>query len=159
VDLVIKAGLAETLSGPGPFTVFAPTNAAFDAIDPATLKSLLMDVSLLKRVLLDHVVDSAVPASAVKNDLTTKSISCRQLRLNVYGSKVTVNGALRLKTLEASNGVIHVIDKVIIPGDNNVDIPKLLEKKGGFTTLLFALKTTGLDKTLESGKFKTVVIV
>lgn len=65
--------------------------------------------------------------------------------------EVTINGALRLKTLMASNGVIYVIDKVLVP-ESERDIVQVLENKGGFSTLLTALKTTGLTDTLKSRK-------
>lgn len=85
VDLVKKAGLASALSGPGPFTVFAPTNDAFTAVDPATLKSLQMDANLLKRVLSYHVVGSALPQATLKSELSTKTLAGDSLRINIYG--------------------------------------------------------------------------
>uniref|UniRef100_A0A0P5HBI0 Fasciclin domain-containing protein n=2 Tax=Daphnia magna TaxID=35525 RepID=A0A0P5HBI0_9CRUS len=153
VDSVVKAGLAEALSGAGPFTVFAPTNDAFGAVDPSTLNSILNDVEILKNVLTYHVVASALVSSSIENELTPRSLAGENLRINVYGSgneaKVTINGALRLKTLEASNGIIYVIDKVLVPEPES-NIVKVLEKKGIFSTLLTAFKITDLTSTVES---------
>lgn len=153
VDLATKAGLAGALSGPGPLTVFAPTNEAFDAVPPVILKSLQMDPDLLKRVLTYHVLPSELSPSAIKNEHLAKNMAGQSVRLNVYGTdKVTVNGALRLKTLEASNGIVYVIDKVLVPGDDkSSNIVQVLEKRGGFSTLLFALGATGLTKHFETG--------
>ncbi len=86
VELVTKAGLAEALSGAGPFTVFAPTNEAFGELDPATLKAVQMDVNLLKRVLTYHVVGSALPSTDIKSELTPKTLAGESLRINVYGN-------------------------------------------------------------------------
>ncbi len=70
----------------GPFTVFAPTNDAFGAVDPATLDALLKDVNLLKRVLTYHVVASALPPASIKNELVTRTLAGESLRINVYGA-------------------------------------------------------------------------
>lgn len=86
VDLVVKAGLADALSGAGPFTVFAPTNEAFGKVDPATLDALGKDVNLLKKVLTYHVVGSAINPADVKNELTPKTLEGNNLRINVYGN-------------------------------------------------------------------------
>merc|ERR1712079_154895 len=80
IDLAVKAGLAETLTGDGPFTVFAPTNAAFAAL-PAAVTS---DVELLKKVLLYHVVPGTVTSDQASNDITLKTVEGTTLRVNVY---------------------------------------------------------------------------
>ncbi|KAI9555167.1 hypothetical protein GHT06_017682 [Daphnia sinensis] len=151
VDLVVKADLANALSGAGPFTVFAPTNDAFNSVDPATLNALLQDVDLLKRVLTYHVVGSALPPATIQNELVTKSLAGESLRVNIYnnGKVVTINGALRLKALEASNGIIYVIDKVLIP-DNDKSIVKVLASKEKFTTLITAFNVAGLKTHLDT---------
>ena len=132
--------------------MFAPTNAAFDAVNPAILKSLQMDSDLLKRVLTYHVVPSALSPSSIKNEQLAKTLAGDSIRLNVYGKdKVTVNGALKLKALEAANGQVVVIDKVLVPGDDKSSIVQVLEKKGGFTTLLSALNAADLTKHFETG--------
>ncbi|EFX90385.1 hypothetical protein DAPPUDRAFT_309643 [Daphnia pulex] len=150
-SLVAKAGLANALSGPGPFTLFAPTNDAFGAIDSSTLNTLLQDVNLLRSVLTYHVVTSALAPASIKNELVIKSLAGESLRFNVYkkGKVVTINGALGLKVLEASNGIIYVIDKVLVP-DNDKSIVKVLESKGKFTTLISALVVAGLKNHLDT---------
>lgn len=153
VDLVGKAGLAEALSGPGPFTVFAPINNAFTTVDPSILNAILSDITVLRKVIAYHVVESTLPAALFKNELTPLSASGENLRVNVYDSgdakTVTINGALKIRTLEATNGVIHVINKVLIPEPES-NIIEVLEKKGNFTTLLTALAVAGLTTTIQN---------
>lgn len=153
VDLVVKAGLAEALSGPGPFTVFAPINNAFTTVDPSILNAILSDITALRKVIAYHVVESTLPAALFKNELTPLSASGENLRVNVYDSgdakTVTINGALKIRTLEATNGVIHVINKVLIPEPES-NIIEVLEKKGNFTTLLTALAVAGLTTTIQN---------
>ncbi|XP_032780746.2 LOW QUALITY PROTEIN: transforming growth factor-beta-induced protein ig-h3 [Daphnia magna] len=151
-DLLVKAGLVNVLSQQGPFTLFAPTNDAFNAVDSVTLNALLQDVNLLKRVLTYHVVPSAIPPVSIKNELVTNSLAGESLRINEYNNRkvVTINGALRLKALEAENGIVYVIDKVLIPDNNKSIIVKVLETKGKFTTLMTALVVSGLKNHLDS---------
>ena len=88
VDFVVMAGLAETLSGPGPFTVFAPDNDAFAKLPTDLVATLMDDVDLLKEVLLFHVVSGEIMSKNISNDITVDSIQGSPLRANVYlGSK------------------------------------------------------------------------
>lgn len=80
--------MANALSGPGPFTIFAPTNQAIAAVDPATVKALQMDINLLKRVLAYHVVASDVSQASGRSDLTPKTLSGDKLRINFYGKVI-----------------------------------------------------------------------
>ena len=117
VTAVKAAGLVETLSGKGPFTVFAPTNAAFDALPKATLASLLKpeNKAKLQKVLTYHVVSGKVMAKDVKPG-SVKTVEGSPVTVRVRGGKVMVNNANVIKTdIKASNGVIHVIDKVLLP--------------------------------------------
>merc|ERR1712180_441928 len=84
VDLVVKAGLADTLSGPGPFTVFAPDNNAFAKLPKSLVDSLTGNSELLKKVLLYHVVPGVITSSDIKDDLTTATAEGSDLRANVY---------------------------------------------------------------------------
>ena len=84
VDLVVKAGLAETLTTSGPFTVFAPTNEAFSKLPESTLEALGSDVELLKKVLLYHVVSGEIPSSAAKNNVKLESIQGAPILVNLY---------------------------------------------------------------------------
>merc|ERR1712111_152528 len=122
VDFVVKAGLAETLSGPGPFTVFAPDNAAFAKLPADLVATLSGDTELLKKVLLFHVLSGNVMSKDVTNDLSVASVEGTELRANVYlKSKyydgfVTINGKRVYKTdIVADNGVIHMVSDVIYP--------------------------------------------
>lgn len=109
------AGLVETLQGPGPFTVFAPTDEAFAALPEGALDSLLADPEALKAVLLLHVVDGKVMAADVAGLSEATAMSGGVLPIDTSdGVKV---GAATVVTadVEASNGVIHVIDTVLLP--------------------------------------------
>ncbi len=117
VTAVKAAGLEEALSGSGPFTVFAPTDEAFAKLPEGTLQSLLDQPEKLKKVLLYHVVAGSVMAADV---VKLKSAETLEGQAVAIGTKdgVTVGGAKVLKTdIEASNGVVHVIDTVLIPAN------------------------------------------
>ncbi|KPF45925.1 hypothetical protein D621_17340 [beta proteobacterium AAP51] len=108
------AGLVETLKGKGPFTVFAPTDEAFAKIPKADLDALLKDKAKLTAVLTYHVVPGKVMAKDVKAGMV-KTVQGGSLTIGTTGG-VTVNNAKVVKTdIEASNGVIHVIDTVVMP--------------------------------------------
>lgn len=116
VSLVKKAGLASTLSGKGPFTVFAPTDAAFAKVPKSTLAALGKDKAKLKAVLLYHVASGKLTASKVVNLTSVKTLQGQSAKVRVSSGKVFVDGA-RVTTPDvmSSNGVIHVINKVLIP--------------------------------------------
>jgi len=116
VSLVKAAGLAGALSGPGPLTVFAPTDAAFAKVPKATLAALGKDKAKLKAVLLYHVVKGKVTAAQVVKLKSAKTLEGASLSIRVAGGKVYVGGAqVTTPDVMASNGVIHVINKVLIP--------------------------------------------
>jgi uncharacterized surface protein with fasciclin (FAS1) repeats len=126
VAAVQAAGLVETLSGEGPFTVFAPTDEAFAALPEGVLDALLLEENkeLLARILTYHVVSGAVFSA----DVTTgdvASVEGSTIAVEATDAGVTVNGAnVTAVDIEASNGVIHVIDQVILPAD--VDVAALV---------------------------------
>jgi transforming growth factor-beta-induced protein len=112
------AGLAETLSGPGPFTVFAPTDDAFAKLPPGTVEGLLKpeNKEKLVSILTYHVVSGNLMAKDVISSAKLKSIQGQELTVRVEGSAVSIDGASVTKTdITASNGVIHVIDSVVLP--------------------------------------------
>ena len=116
VALVKKAGLAGTLSSKGPFTVFAPTDAAFKKVPKATLDALAKDKKKLKAVLLYHVVKGKVPASKVVTLDSAKTLNGKSVSIEVMDGKVYVNDAqVTTADVKARNGVIHVINEVLIP--------------------------------------------
>jgi transforming growth factor-beta-induced protein len=115
-SLLTKAGLAGTLQGKGPFTVFAPTDAAFAKVPKATLAALGKDKAKLRAVLLYHVVKGKVTAAQAMKLRSAKTLQGKSLSTRVSGGKVLVGGATVTKAdVTASNGVIHVINKVLIP--------------------------------------------
>ena len=116
VKLVKRAGLASTLQQPGPYTVFAPTDAAFKKVPKKTLTALLHNRAKLRAVLLYHVVAGKVTAADVVKLQSAKTLNGKSVRIRVSGSNVFVNKAKVTKAdVMASNGVIHVINRVLIP--------------------------------------------
>jgi len=112
------AGLVDTLKGPGPFTVFAPTDEAFAKLPAGTLESLLKpeNKAKLAGILTYHVVAGKVMAADVVKLTSAKTVNGQSVRIAVDGGKVKVDGANVVKTdIAASNGVIHVIDTVLLP--------------------------------------------
>ena len=115
VKAVQAAGLVDTLKGPGPFTVFAPTDEAFAKLPAGALEGLLADTEKLKAVLSYHVVPAKVLAADVKPG-KAKSVQGTALTLKTHGGHVMVDNATVVKAdIETSNGVIHVIDTVLMP--------------------------------------------
>jgi uncharacterized surface protein with fasciclin (FAS1) repeats len=114
--LLKSAGLVATLRQKGPYTVFAPTDAAFAKVPKATLNALMTDRAKLKAVLLYHVAKGKVTAAQVIKLKSVKTLEGASLTIRVSGGKVYVGGAQVTKPdVMASNGVIHVINKVLIP--------------------------------------------
>jgi transforming growth factor-beta-induced protein len=123
-SLVQKAGLVEAISAPGPFTVFAPTNEAFAKLAkaaPATYAAVLADPALLAKVLTYHVVaddiKSAQAIAVAQQNGTVKALESEPISLSLKDGKLTLNGGATVVTADilATNGVIHVIDTVIVP--------------------------------------------
>ena len=159
VTALDAAGLVETLAGEGAFTVFAPTNAAFEALGDA-LNDVLADSDLLTQVLLYHVVDGKVmsPDALALAGSEVETLSGDKITLSIEGESLYINDAMVTAVdIEASNGVIHVIDAVLLPpaddmgtGMNDapgtiVDIAVADER---FTTLVTALQQAELVETL-----------
>ena len=147
---VIQAELLTTLQGDGPFTVFAPTDQAFaDAgIDLAALDTP-EGKATLSDILLYHVLDSAVPAANVSNCMTATAVNGHPLAFSV-GATVSVNGATITATdVPTSNGLIHVIDKVLMPTDTPSDIPTTAGCTGVHNTLVAAVIQADLLTTLQ----------
>jgi uncharacterized surface protein with fasciclin (FAS1) repeats len=116
VAAVKAAGLVDTLKGPGPFTVFAPTDDAFAKLPAGTVDALLKDPAKLKKILLYHVVAGKVMASDVVKMKSAKTVEGQMIRIKAMGGNVTVNNAMVVKTdIVTDNGVIHVIDTVLMP--------------------------------------------
>jgi uncharacterized surface protein with fasciclin (FAS1) repeats len=120
-----EAGLVATLKGPGPFTVFAPTDSAFARIPKADLDKLMKDKDALKKVLLYHVVSGQLMSSDVAKLQVARTAQGGELKIVVKGKEIMVNHALVVKAdVQASNGVIHVIDAVLMPPAAKKPAPK-----------------------------------
>src|SRR5688572_18986311 len=117
VKAVQAAGLVDTLKGPGPFTVFAPTDAAFAKLPAGALDQLIANPTQLRAVLTYHVVPGRVMAAQVTNGLSANSVQGSPLTFQVGGGSVRVNNSATVTQADvmASNGVIHVIDTVLMP--------------------------------------------
>ncbi len=144
------AGLVDTLKGSGPFTVFAPTDAAFAKLPAGTVESLLKpeNKEKLTAILTYHVVSGAVKAKDVTSLKFATSLQGQRIDVVAKDGSVKIDGATVTKTdIECSNGVIHVIDSVIIPSTN--DVIATAVAAGNFKTLAKALEAAGLVSTLQ----------
>jgi len=144
------AGLVGALQGDGPFTVFAPTDAAFAKLPAGTLDTLLKpeNKQLLTNILTYHVVPGEAMAGDVISRNTWATLNGQNIDVSVRGGKVMVDGARVTSTdIACSNGVIHVIDSVILP--NNKNIVETASDAGSFGTLLAAAKAAGLAGALS----------
>jgi uncharacterized surface protein with fasciclin (FAS1) repeats len=114
--LLKRAGLKKALKQPGPYTVFAPTDAAFAKVPQRKLDALLQDKAKLKAVLLYHVVGKKLPAAKVVNRKSARTLNGKKVRFRVKSGNVYVNRAkVTAPDVMASNGVIHVINRVLLP--------------------------------------------
>ena len=160
VAAVTAAGLAETLSGEGTFTVFAPTDDAFAALPEGTVESLLEDPQgALTDILLYHVVDSVVPAETVVTLDSATTMQGEDVAISVVDGEVFLNESAKviITDIEASNGIIHVIDAVILPPSMSAaaaktgkSIAEIAAEDGRFNTLVAAVTAAGLAETLSS---------
>jgi uncharacterized surface protein with fasciclin (FAS1) repeats len=113
--LIAQAGLGDTLNGAGPFTVFAPTDEAFKAVPADTLAKLASDKEMLKSVLTYHVLPGKVTSAEVKTG-AAKTVQGASVALSKAGTFITVEDAVVVTPdIAATNGVIHVVDRVLIP--------------------------------------------
>ena len=167
VAAVEAAGLVDALKGEGPFTVFAPTDDAFAAIPAETLTALLADPSGdLTQILLYHVIEGKVMAADVTDGLEAPTLQGAPVNFTVADGAVKINDATIVTTdIEASNGVIHVIDAVIMPPAEEAaapteapaeeaaaptaDIVDTAIAAGSFTTLVAAVEAAGLVDALK----------
>jgi uncharacterized surface protein with fasciclin (FAS1) repeats len=154
----LKAGgLVETLQGKGPFTVFAPTDEAFAKLPAGTVETLLKpeNKSQLVSVLTYHVVSGKVAAAQVVKLNAAATVNGQRVDIKVEDGQVRVDQATVVKAdIHCSNGIIHVIDQVLLPSSDN--IPATAQKAGTFNTLLAAAKAAGLVEVLSGDKPLTV---
>jgi transforming growth factor-beta-induced protein len=151
------AGLVQTLQGKGPFTVFAPSDEAFAKLPKGTVDTLLKpeNKQQLIAVLTYHVVASKVLAADVVKLKAAPTVNGQRVDVNVEGKNVMIDQAHVVTTdIACSNGVIHVIDQVILPSSDNLAVTA--EKAGTFKTLLAAAKAAGLVEVLSGDQPLTV---
>ncbi len=152
VAAVQAASLVETLKGEGPFTVFAPTDEAFAKLPAGTVEDLLKPENLetLKNILLYHVVAGKVMAADVTSLESATTVLGENVAIKVDMGNVYINEAQVVITdIETSNGVIHVIDSVLLPPAKLSDIVDTAVADGRFTTLVAAVQSAGLVETLK----------
>ena len=151
VAAVKAAGLVETLKGDGPFTVFAPTDEAFAKLPKGTVETLLKpeNKDKLVSILTYHVVAGKVKAADVVKLTEAKTVQGQKVGIKVSDDGVMVDNAKVVKTdIDCSNGVIHVIDSVILPKEGK-DIVDTAVGAGSFKTLVAAVQAAGLVDTLK----------
>lgn len=115
VTAITVAGLDTALKGPGPFTVFAPTDEAFSKLESGTVESLLQDIPKLRQILEYHVVSGKVMAADVVKMDSAPTVSGSSLKINASNGVKVNDATVVTPDVEADNGVIHVIDNVLIP--------------------------------------------
>lgn len=162
VSLVKKAGLVKTLDQGGPFTVFAPTNAAFARLakdDPALYKQVASSKKLLQTILTYHVVADRIPAtaaiSAAKKKTAIETVQGEAAALSFKNGSIVINNGARvvIPDVNASNGVVHAIDRVIVPPSvaKQASVAGIAAGSKNFTTLVSLLEKAGLVDTLAEG--------
>jgi transforming growth factor-beta-induced protein len=165
VAAVTAAGLVDTLSGEGPFTVFAPTDDAFAKLPAGTVEGLLNDIPALTNILLYHVSPGEFMAADVVALDEIGTVQGSPISIEVTDAGVVLNGNANviITDIQASNGVIHVIDTVLLPPSGEAQAPELTNSitdiavaNGSFTTLVAALGAAGLDGVLDSEGAYTV---
>ncbi|MEL7121531.1 MAG: fasciclin domain-containing protein [Bacteroidota bacterium] len=143
------AGLVETLQGDGPFTVFAPTDEAFAAVDSAALAALLADpMGELAKVLTYHVVEGTALSSDLMDGQEIMTVNGKDITVSIQGDSVFINDALvTMADVETDNGVVHVIDAVLLPP--RITVADIVIESEVHNTLETALATAGLVETLQ----------
>ncbi len=150
VTALQAAELVETLSGEGPFTVFAPTDDAFNKLPEGTIEALLADIPALTDILLYHVVSGTVLAEDVVMLEEAETLLGESVEIKVEGDAVMINDAQVIITdIVADNGVIHVVDTVLLPPEPLGSIVDIAVEDGRFTTLVTALQAADLVETLS----------
>ncbi|MBK6283568.1 MAG: fasciclin domain-containing protein [Draconibacterium sp.] len=148
---VVAAGLVETLQGEGPFTVFAPTDAAFAALPAGTVESLLEDpTGALTDILLYHVVAGKAMSTDLSDGQMIETVLGKDITVKITAEGVYINNAMvTVSDLEAENGVVHVIDAVLLPSTMPATVVDIIVNSENHTTLEAAVVAAGLVETLQ----------
>jgi transforming growth factor-beta-induced protein len=149
---LVQAGLLSVLDGGGPFTVFAPVNSAFQALPDEVLSAVLADQDLLQAVLLNHVVEGSVASGSLADGQVVTTLGGGTLTVSIQGGVVRIGDARVIQAdVEASNGIVHVIDAVLVPGSDEPELDLVdLAVEAGFSTLVAAVQAAGLEEVLRS---------
>jgi uncharacterized surface protein with fasciclin (FAS1) repeats len=147
---VVAAGLVETLKGNGPFTVFAPTDAAFAALPAGTIEALLADIPALTNILTYHVVGAKAMSTDLSNGQKIVTVQGKKITVTINNDGVFIDNAkVTVANLEADNGVVHVIDAVLIPSALPATVVDIIVGSDGHNTLEAAVVAAGLVETLQ----------
>lgn len=158
VSAIVAAELDTYLAGPGPFTVFAPTNAAFEKLDSQTLNQIIGDPVLLTALLQYHVVSGKVYSKDLSTGSVNTALSGQSIDVVVSGGMVTLNGSAKVieADVKASNGVIHIIDEVLLPDDFvSQTIVQIAASNPNFSTLVSILSLPELSDLLAAANNPT----
>ncbi len=160
VSALEKAGLVDTLSGAGPFTVFAPTDLAFARIPPDTLNTLLNEPEWLNAVLLYHVVQNEYSFTDLLEERGLRTVHGELVSIKLIESGLGVNNTLiTIGDIETGNGVVHAVDHVLMPKEWRGRLPSIVDQaaaSGQFSMLLTALEAAGLKDVLSGEGLFTV---
>lgn len=147
---VIEADLAATLSGDGPFTVFAPTDAAFDALPDGVLDQVLADNDVLTAILLHHVHSGNALSTDLSDGMEVPTLNDDILTVSIDGEVVMIDMAtVTVADIIASNGVVHVIDMVLLPATDDQTVMSIIANSPAHTILEEAVLAAELDGTLS----------
>ena len=149
---ILAAELDETLSAEGTFTVFAPTDEAFSFVPSNVLEDLLADpTGQLTEILLNHVVGSVAMSTDLSDGMVITTLQGTEVTVGINDGVVTIgNATVTVANLEADNGVVHVIDAILIPEEETTSVFDIIEGSENHTTLEAALVAAGLDETLSA---------
>ena len=146
---VVAAGLVDALSGEGPFTVFAPTDDAFAALPDGTLDAVLADADLLTSILTHHVAEGSVLSTDLEDGMMVTTLNGTELMVTINDNGVMIDNAMvTVADLTADNGVVHVIDAVLIPEDPTTVVDIIVDSEN-HNTLETAVVAAGLVDALS----------
>jgi uncharacterized surface protein with fasciclin (FAS1) repeats len=152
IAAVQAAGLADALATGGPFTLFAPTDEAFAALPPGTVESLVTNVPALQNILLYHALDEVVRSPHLLGRRSIETLQGDTVKTSVNRSGLFINQAKVInRDVRAPNGIIHVIDAVLLPPPPKPNLLELLKNDGRFDTLVTALEVAELDSVVATG--------
>ena len=149
---IVAAGLEETLSSEGTFTVFAPTDDAFSLVPTNVLDQLLADpTGQLTQILLNHVIGSVAMSSDLSDGMMITTLQGSEVEVGINNGVVTIGNAMvTMADLEADNGVVHVIDAILMPAEETTSVFDIIEGSDSHNTLEVAIVAAGLEETLSS---------